>query len=69
MKFVLAQSLFRGACSQKVSKSLKIKGDQVMLPKTGLSTVCPYSPLGVKDNLMLCRASNWFCRAGYVIAT
>jgi hypothetical protein len=48
MKFVLPQSLFRGACSQKVSKNLKIKWDQVTLPKTGLFLVGTNGPLGIK---------------------
>jgi hypothetical protein len=47
MKFILPQSLFQGACSQKVSKNLKIKWDQVMLPKTGLSAIPTFGPLGV----------------------
>jgi hypothetical protein len=37
MKFVLSQSLLQGTHSQKVSKSLKIEGDQVTLPKSGLA--------------------------------
>jgi hypothetical protein len=51
MKFVLPRSLFEGACSQKVSKNLKIEGDQVMLPKTDLSLVGTSGPLGVKIHL------------------
>ena len=49
MKFALPQSLFQGACSQKVSKYLKIKWDQVTLPKSGtnISTVQTFGPLGV----------------------
>jgi hypothetical protein len=39
MKIVPPQSLFRGACLQKVSKNLKLKWDEVTLPKTGLSLV------------------------------
>jgi hypothetical protein len=46
MKFVLPWSLFRDACSQKVSKILKISWDQMMLPKTGLSAIRTSSPLG-----------------------
>jgi hypothetical protein len=48
MKFVLLRSLLWDACSQKVSKNLKIKWGQVTLPKTGLVTPCTFSPLGVK---------------------
>jgi hypothetical protein len=48
MKFVLPQSLFQGACSQKVLKNLKIKCEKVMLSKTSLSAVPTFSLLGVK---------------------
>jgi hypothetical protein len=46
MKFVPSQSLFWGTYSQKVSKNLRIKGNQLALPKTGLSTVQTFGPLG-----------------------
>jgi hypothetical protein len=52
MRFVLPQSLFRGAGSQIFSKSLKIKWDKVMLPKTGLSPVWTVSPLGVNNRFL-----------------
>jgi hypothetical protein len=45
---VLPQSSFRGACSQKVSKNLKIKLDQATLPNTGLFVIWTFGPLGVK---------------------
>jgi hypothetical protein len=48
MKFVLPWSLFIGASWQKVSKNLKIKWDQVTVPKTGLSALWTHSPLRVK---------------------
>ena len=47
MKFVLPQSSFQEAILQNVSKSLKIEGGQVMLPKTDLSPVGTRGPLGV----------------------
>jgi hypothetical protein len=57
MKFVFLQSLFRGACLQKVSKNLKIKWNQVMLPKSGLSIPCTHGPLGMKDTLFIATTS------------
>jgi hypothetical protein len=48
MKFVFPPSLLQGACSWKVSKNLKIEGDQVTLPKSDLATLGTYGPLGVK---------------------
>jgi hypothetical protein len=47
MKYKLPRSLFQGICSQKVSKNLKIKLNQVTLPKSGLSTVRTFGPIGV----------------------
>jgi hypothetical protein len=41
------QSLLWDACSQKVSKNLKVVCAQVTQTKTGLSTVRTFSPLGV----------------------
>jgi hypothetical protein len=38
----------QGACSQKVSKNLKIVCAQVTQTKTGLSAVRTFSPLGIK---------------------
>ena len=49
MKFVFLQILFQGKCPQKVSKSLKIKWDQGMLPKSGLFLIGISNPLGVKS--------------------
>jgi hypothetical protein len=39
----------RDACSQKVSKNLKIVCAQVTQTKTGLSAVRTFSPLGIKE--------------------
>jgi hypothetical protein len=41
--------LLRDACSQKVSKNLKIVCAQVTQTKTGLSAVRTFSLLGVKN--------------------
>jgi hypothetical protein len=56
MIFVFPRSLVRDACSQKVSKNLKIVCAQVTLTKTGLSAVRTFSPLGVKitNNMVFC---------------
>jgi hypothetical protein len=48
--FVFPRSLVRDACSQKVSKNLKIVCAQVTLTKTGLSAVRTFSPLGVNNH-------------------
>jgi hypothetical protein len=53
MKFIIPQSLFRDTCVQKVSKNLKIRCDQVTLPKTGLSAVRTFGPLGIKHQLLI----------------
>jgi hypothetical protein len=53
MKFVLLQSLFRDAGTQKVSKNLKIEWDQVTCPKTGLSTVWTFGPLRVEPRKII----------------
>jgi hypothetical protein len=47
MHFFSPRSLLRDACSQKVSKNLKIVCAQVTQTKTGLSAVRTFSPLGV----------------------
>ena len=47
MKFVLTQSLLRGACSRKVSKKIKTIWDQVTLPKSGLVTPSTFKTTGV----------------------
>jgi hypothetical protein len=49
MRFFFPRSLLRDACSQKVSKNLKIVCAQVTQTKTGLSAVRTFSPLGVKN--------------------
>jgi hypothetical protein len=49
MKFILPQSLFRGACSQKTLKNLKKFQDQVMLPKSHLFPIGIDGPLEVKE--------------------
>jgi hypothetical protein len=54
MKFVLMQSLFQGTCSQKVSRNLKIKGDQVVVPRTGLSAVWTFDAVGLIWSYPMC---------------
>ena len=49
MKFALTGSLLRDTCSQKVSKNLKIKWDQVTLPNIGLSAVQTFGRLGINS--------------------
>jgi hypothetical protein len=51
MKFVLLQSLLQDACSQKVSKSLNIKWDQLTLPETSLVTLGRFNRLGDKESV------------------
>jgi hypothetical protein len=46
--FVFPRSLLRDACSQKVSKNLKIVCAQATQTRTSLSAVRTFSPLGVK---------------------
>jgi hypothetical protein len=48
MKFVLPQSLLQGASSQTSFKRSIFFWDQVMLPKTALSAIQTFSPLGIK---------------------
>jgi hypothetical protein len=48
MRFFSPRSLLQDACSQKVSKNLKIVCSQVTQTKTDLSAVRTFSPLGVK---------------------
>jgi hypothetical protein len=48
MRFFFLAKLTVDACSQKVSKNLKIVFAQVTQTKTGLSAVRTFNPLGVK---------------------
>jgi hypothetical protein len=54
MHFFFPRSLLRDACSQKVSKNLKIVCAQVTQTKTGLSAIWTFSPLGVKMGAYVC---------------
>jgi hypothetical protein len=60
MEFVLLWSLYWGTFSQKIPKNLKIKWDQVTLPKAGLSSLGTISPLGVKKTHRLLPSSDPF---------
>ena len=53
MKFVLLQSLFRDACTQFFFLNLKIEWDPVTYPKTGLSIVRIFGPLGVEPRKII----------------
>jgi hypothetical protein len=64
MKFVLLQSLYRGACSQKVSKNLKIKWDQVTLPKLPFVHCRDNVRLGVNE-LKFFQSSRWWTKINW----
>jgi hypothetical protein len=51
--FFFPRSLLQDACSQKVSKNLKIVCAQVTQTKTGLSAVQTFNPLEVNFHLSL----------------
>ena len=66
MRFFSQRSLLRDACSQKVSKNLKIVCAQVTQTKTDLSAIRTFSPLGVKigkiqeANQLSLNSMEWF---------
>jgi hypothetical protein len=60
MGFFPLPSLLQDACSQKLSKNLKIVCALVTLTKTGLSAVWTFNPLGVSPRLIWIKLRDFY---------